>query len=455
MKKFFVFLLFCSPFVASAQIEHKQVLDTMFGDIMLNGKSYTNLRVLTKKIGNRISGSPAAEQAVFWGLDALKEAGADSVWLQAVLVPQWVRGKESLQIWHPTAEKYIDMKMLSLGNSEGTKGVVLEREILYFNNLEEFEAVDEKEIKGNFVFFNYKFRQEWYSTFQAYGDAVKYRSVAVNKAAEKGAAGVIIRSMSTRTDDVPHTGMTRYYDGVPKIPAVTIGNESADLLASLCKQGKVKAKLQSECTMKGMVQSYNVIGELKGSEFPNEYIVVGGHLDSWDVGEGAHDDGAGCVQSIEVIRTFRKLKIQPRHTIRVVLFMNEENGMKGGLAYADSALANNEKHILAIESDAGGFSPRGIGLVMPEEMKTKVRTWGHLFLPYGVYDFSKEEGGVDISPLKRQAVPLAGLIPDQQRYFEIHHNEMDVFEAVNHRELKIGAWTMTAFIYLWDREMKE
>lgn len=424
----------------------------MFGDIMLNGDCYINLQNLTKQIGHRLSGSPQAELAIFWGVETLRNAGVDSIWLQPVMVPHWVRGKESLQVWHPTAERYMDMKMISLGNSEGTNGKVLERELVYFDSLEAFEAADEKDIKGKFVFFNYKFRQDWYSTFDAYGDAVKYRSVAVNKASQKGAAGVIIRSMSTRVDEVPHTGMTRYYEGVAKIPAVAIGNETANYLQSICKQGKVKVKLKSECTMKEMVKSYNVVGELKGKEFPNEYIVVGGHLDSWDVGEGAHDDGAGCVQSIEVIRTFKKLKLNPRHSIRVVLFMNEENGVKGGMAYADSALAHNEKHILAMESDAGGFSPRGIGLVMDDEKKNKVKSWAYLFLPYGVYDFEQVEGGVDIGPLKKQGVPLAGLLPDPQRYFEIHHNEKDVFESVNHRELKIGAWTMAAFIYLWDQE---
>lgn len=424
----------------------------MFEDIMLHGESYNNLRVLTKQVGHRLSGSPGADAAIQWGLSALKAAGADSVWLQPVMVPQWIRGEESLKVKAPASNKFVPMNMISLGNTEGTKGKVLEREVICFDNLAEFEAADSALIKGKFVFFNYKFRQNWYATFEGYGDAVIYRSVALNKAAQKGADGVIIRSVSTGEDDVPHTGATRYDAGVRKIPSVAIGNYGADSLAAYCSRGTVKIQLQSNCTMKGMVPSFNVIGEIKGTEKPQEWIVVGGHLDSWDVGEGAHDDGAGCVQSIEVIRTFKKLGLQPKHSIRVVLFMNEENGMKGGLAYADSALTRKEKHILAMESDAGGFSPRGIGLVMSEELKTIVKSWAPLFLPYGVYDFSQEEGGVDISPLKKQGVPLAGLLPDPQRYFDIHHNANDVFEAVNHRELKIGAWTMTAFIYLWDQE---
>jgi Zn-dependent M28 family amino/carboxypeptidase len=200
--------------------------------------------------------------------------------------------------------------------------------------------------------------------------------------------------------------------------------------------------------MVGTSMSFNVIGEIKGSEYPDEVILAGGHLDSWDVGEGAHDDGAGCVQAIEMIRTFKALGIRPKRTVRAVLFMNEENGVKGGLAYADSAARTHEKHILAIETDAGGFSPRGFGLEMPKDKKKKIQFYAPLFLPYGVYDFSQEEGGADISPLGRQGVPMAGLLPDPQRYFDLHHTNSDVFEAVSHRELKLGAVVMSGLVYL-------
>lgn len=199
------------------------------------------------------------------------------------------------------------------------------------------------------------------------------------------------------------------------------------------------------------VRSYNVIGEIIGSEHPERIITVGGHLDSWDVGEGAHDDGAGCVQSIEVIRAFKAAGIQPKNTIRAVLFMNEENGLKGGYAYADSAKAKNETHILAIESDAGGFSPRGFGLEMEDDKKEYIKSFRHLFLPYGIYDFEQDHGGADITPIHRMGVPAAGLAPDPQRYFDYHHTNADIFEAVNHRELKMGAVAMSNLIYLIDK----
>jgi hypothetical protein len=443
-------LLLTSLAPAFAQSQDSLNLRRLSDEIMWKGTCYENLRVLTKSVGHRLSGSPQAEQAVQWGKKALEAAGADRVWLQPVDVPLWTRGKESLKV-QLDGKNFKEIPMLSLGNTDGTGGKLLEKEILCVPDLDAFEQLPVEKVKGRIIFFNYKFRQDIINTFEGYGDAVKYRWMSVNKAAQKQAAAVIIRSVSTGADDAPHTGSSRYLDGVTHIPAVAIGNASADLLGAACARGTIKAQLSSECGMKGMRRSYNVIGEIKGSEKPEEIIVVGGHLDSWDVGEGAHDDGAGCVQSIEVIRALKASGKRPRRTVRAVLFMNEENGVKGGAAYADSALSAKEKHILAMESDAGGFVPRGIGLDMPEELKLKIRSWAPLFAPYGVYDFSQEEGGVDIGPLKKQGVPLAGLLPDPQRYFDLHHSRNDVFESVSHRELKIGAFTMTALVWLADQ----
>ena len=232
---------------------------------------------------------------------------------------------------------------------------------------------------------------------------------------------------------------------------MAIGNRTADRLEKACQPNtRVMAKMNSEChMMPGLVHSYNVIGEIKGTDNPEQIITVGGHLDSWDVGEGATDDGAGCVQSMEVLRAFKALGLKPKCTIRAVLFMNEENGQKGGQAYADSAVSKHEHHVIAIETDAGGFAPRGIGLVMSQAQKEKIQQYKNLFLPYGVYDFDHEDGGSDIEPIHNKLdVPLAGLIPDSQRYFDVHHSDNDVFENVNHRELKLGAVVLTQFIWL-------
>ena len=417
-------------------------------EILLRSPCYENLRVLCKQIGNRLSGTKAAAKAVDWGFEAMKAAGADKVWLQPVDVPHWVRGKESLMLRLDAKKEFETVPMLSLGNSQGTDGKVMEGSILMVNNFDEFNKLSKEEVKGRIVFFNHRFPQELVNTFEGYGSAGAYRWTGPNLASAKGASAIIIRSVSTGIDDFPHTGSMRYADTVKPIPALAIGNYSADRLEAACKKGETKAKIQSQCRMVDTVKSFNVIGEIKGSEHPDQIIVVGGHLDSWDVGEGANDDGTGCVQSIEVIRAIKALKIQPKRTVRAVLFINEENGLRGGLAYNDSAKANKEKHIIAIETDAGGFSPRGIGLEMDAAKAHYLRGFRKLFLPYGVYDFEHDEGGADISPLHRDGVPAAGLMPDPQRYFDLHHTPNDVFENVNHRELKLGAVTLTQFVYL-------
>ncbi len=436
--------------IASANAQQDSLQFRKISDeILLNGTCYENLRVLCKKVGNRLSGTSAAAKAVTWGEKAMKAAGADNVWLQPADVPYWHRGNESLMIRRGDG-KYEKVTALSLGNIEGTGGKLLEAAVVMVHSYEEFSTLPDKLIKGKFIFFNYRFRQDFPFTFNGYGDAVKYRWASPSIAAARGAVGVIIRSMSTGADDVPHTGSMHYNDSFAKIPEMALGNYTADSLEHYCQKGKVYAKMQSDCHMtEKLVRSYNVIGEIKGSQYPDRIITVGGHLDSWDVGEGAMDDGAGCVQSIEVLRAFKALGIRPKYTIRAVLFMNEENGLKGGLAYADSAAAKNEYHVLCIETDAGGFTPRGIGMEMSEVKKDKIRAYKNLFLPYGVYDFSQDEGGADIGPLHRKLdVPAAGLMPDSQRYFDLHHTNNDTFENVNHRELKLGAVALTQFIYL-------
>ena len=442
-----ILFLFFVPCICVAHTD-SVVADNIRKEIMMRGTCYENLRVLTKTIGHRLSGSPQAEKAIQWGVAALHAAGADSVWLQPVWVPHWVRGEEYLKLKMPGDKGYQEVKMLSLGNSVSSGGKVVTAPVIMVGSMDEFNALPAEKVKGKIVFFNYRFRQDWVNTFAGYGDAIRYRAFPPTVVAKKGGVATIIRSLSTGVDDVPHTGMTRYVDSIKKIPSVAIGNTTADVLEKAIRTGAVNAQVFTSARMMDSVLSYNVIGELRGSKVPGEYVICGGHLDSWDVGEGAHDDGAGCVQAIEVVRTFKALGIRPKRTVRAVLFMNEENGARGGRAYADSAAARKEKHILAMESDAGGFSPRGIGLEMDAAKKKKIaEQYGSYFRKLGIYDMDQEEGGVDIDPLKKLGTPLAGLIPDPQRYFDLHHTNSDVFEAVNHRELKLGATAMTTLIY--------
>jgi hypothetical protein len=333
----------------------------------------------------------------------------------------------------------------------GANGVTAE--VILVNSFDELEAKKDQ-VKGKIVFYNYKFNPTFVSTFQSYGDANKYRGQGPSRAAKYGALAVIVRSMSHSTDNNPHTGATRYDTLYAKIPAVAVGLQDADWLASRLGDAKQKINIQLKTNGQFLPDTigHNIIGELTGTEFPDQYITVGGHLDSWDPAEGAHDDGAGVVQTIEILRTLKALGYKPKHTIRFVLFANEENGGRGGTKYAEEAKAKNEKHIFALESDAGGFTPRGLGLTGTEEQYQKFLKWKDLIAPYGASEFNKGGGGSDIGPLNRAFNTATGsLNPDSQRYFDIHHARNDVFENVNKRELELGAVNMAALIYLVDK----
>lgn len=454
MKKYLLPIFFvCSLSIAHGQQQDSLLLRRLATEMLTNSTAYENLRTLTKQIGGRLAGSPQMLKAEKWGEQALKEAGADKIYLQACQVPHWVRGaKEEARIISNRRDFIPPLQVLALGNSVGSdpKGITAPvLEVASFDDLE----TKKDQVKGKIVFYNYAFNPTFIKTFYSYGDAVKYRGQGASRAAKYGALAVIVRSMTHSTGNLPHTGAMSYNDSFPRIPALAIGLQDADRLSTRIKTDpSAKVFLRSNSKMLPDVTGHNVIGEITGSEFPDKIITVGGHLDSWDVCEGAHDDGAGCVQSIEILRAFKALGIKPRHTIRVVLFANEENGTRGGKQYAALAKANKEQHVFALESDAGGFTPRGFSLTMSPEQRTKVLSWQSLFLPYGVYDFSEEGGGVDVGQLHAAiGTPMGELLPDSQRYFDIHHAASDVFEAVNKRELELGAVNMGALIYLIDR----
>ena len=436
---------------AFAQTEDSTFIRKLANEILVNSKAYDNLRVLTKQIGGRLAGSPQMVKSEQWGLAAMKSANADSAWMQECMVPHWVRGGKDKATAHSgkgTPKKELDV--VALGNSAGSMKA-LKAPVLLINSFDELEQ-KKNEVKGKIVFYNYKFNPTMVKTFQSYGDAVKYRGQGPSRAAKYGAVGVIVRSMSHSTDNNPHTGGTNYNDSFPKIPAVAIGLQDADWLSKQTQNKAVEVTLHTHGKMLPDTIGHNIIGELKGTEFPNEYITIGGHLDSWDNCEGAHDDGAGCVQTIEILRAFKALGYQPKRTIRFVLFANEENGLRGGNKYADEAKAKNEKHVFALESDAGGFTPRGFGFTVSDAQFSKINGWQSLLSPYGASELSRGGGGADIGPLNRtQQTPVAGLQPDSQRYFDIHHSRNDVFEAVNKRELELGAVNMAALIYLVDK----
>lgn len=458
MKKYnilFLAILLCfsikgfSQPMANDSIIIKQLYDTALTD----GKSYDWLDHIANRIGARLSGSVGEEQMIAYLEEQLNELGLDKVWLQPVMVPRWTRGfKEYAYIETGAGEKR-ETDILALGGSVPTPSLGIKAEVIEVKGIDELETLGKSKIEGKIVFYNRPMDPTQIQTFAAYSGAGDQRFAGAAAAAKYGAVGVIVRSLSLRKDDVPHTGAMGYGD-IPKnqwIPAAAISTNGADYLSSMLKlKPDLKFYFKQNCKIWDDVQSYNVIGEIKGSTFPNEYMVVGGHLDSWDVGDGAHDDGAGVVQSMEVLRLFKKIGYKPRHTIRVVLFANEENGLRGGRKYAEEAKRKNEIHRFALESDAGGFVPRGFSLDTDQANLDLVYSWKPLFEPYLIHSFIPGYSGADINPLKGNINVLAGLLPDSQRYFDIHHSASDTFEQVNKRELELGAATMASLVYLFD-----
>ena len=448
-------LLFCGALLcAQPNAADKNQLKQFYDLALLEGHSYEWLDYLSNRIGSRLSGSLGAERAVAWTKSELDSLGLDRVYLQSVKVPKWVRGAKEFALIETAPGVTFNVPITALGGSVATPSVGLKARIVEVQGIEDLTKLGRKNIEGKIVFFNRPMQANLISTFQAYSGCVDQRYDGAREASEFGAVGVIVRSMNLRLDDFPHTGAMSYGDqSVSKrIPAAAISTNAAEKLSYLLKlEPKLKFLFRQQCKTFPDVWSHNVIGEIKGSEFPDQIIVVGGHLDSWDLGDGAHDDGAGVVQSMEVLRLFKESGYRPKRTIRVVLFMNEENGLRGGNAYANSALANNEKHIFALESDAGGFTPRGFSFNSSDEEFAQVESWKPLFKPYLIHYFEQGGSGADIRPLKNKYNVLAGLRPDSQRYFDHHHAENDTFDAVNKRELELGAATMTSLIYLYDK----
>lgn len=451
MRKLFVLLFsFSFIFFIFSSNPDREVLKTaksMVTSALEEEKAYQWLRELTS-IGGRPAGSHNCSKAVEWAKNKMKALGFDRVYLQPVIVPRWERGKiEKAEIISPEKIKGRPLSIAALGGSVGTprKGII--SGVIEVKNFRDLQDKAER-VKGKIVFFNVPMDQGMVDTFRAYGKVVRYRWSAASMAAKYGAIAVILRSITTRYDNVPHVGMMGYKEGIKKIPAVAIGLRDADFLSrALKKYPGLKLKLALDCRRLPQSKSYNVIGEIRGKEFPDEVIVLGAHLDSWDKGQGAHDDGAGVVQDIEAVELFKRLGIKPKRTLRVVLFMNEEYGLSGAKVYGEYAKKSGEKYIAAIESDRGGFTPRGFYVAGSRNTLKRIRGW----LPYletaKIQWIKRGGGGADISQIKN-ARTLIGYVPDDQRYFDFHHSDNDVFEAVHPRELELGSAAIAILVYL-------
>ena len=453
LKSILLVLTIISTLNFNAQTD-EDVLKTIYKQSLTNGKSYAWLNHLSNQIGSRLSGSLGAERAVEYTKEELDKLGLDKVWLQPVMVPKWVRGSKEYAYIESEPGKTTNVNICALGGSVATPALGLKAEVVEVKNFEELNALGAENIEGKFVFYNRPMQADLVNTFEAYGGCVNQRYKGAAEAIKYGAIGVIVRSMNLRMDDLPHTG-SMTYDNLPvdrRIPSAAISTNDAELLSTMLKLNKnIKFYFKQNCKQLNDVQSYNVIGEITGSEYPNEYMVVGGHLDSWDLGDGSHDDGAGVVQSMDVLRLLKESGITPKRSIRVVLFMNEENGLRGGRKYAEVAKQKGENHVFALESDSGGFTPRGFSFDCNDAAFNQVLSWQPLFKPYLIHYFEKGGSGADVGPLKTETNVLAGLRPDSQRYFDHHHASNDTFDAVNKRELELGAATMTALVYLFDK----
>ena len=445
-----IIILFCSLCLKSQEIDSLKLRE-IYDFNLQQSNCYENLRSLCKDIGHRLSGSKSAQKAVEWAELLMKNSNLDTVYLQQITVPHWKRGDVEKVYWKNINGETIDVNCTALGGSVGTNGIV-NGEVIEIKNWGQLEEFGKNKIKGKIIFFNRVMNPTFINTGMAYGSCVDQRHSGASRAVEYGAIGVLVRSMTLKFDNIPHTGSMSYADSTKKIPAVAISTVDAHNLSEALKNNELKYLfMELSCKQLDDTISYNVIGEIKGQEFPDEIVLVGGHLDSWDIGEGAHDDGAGVVQSLQVLETFKKLKLKPKRTLRCVMYMNEENGNRGGKHYASMVRKTGEKHLFALESDRGGFSPRGFSIDGTKIQLEYLQSFEKLFKPYQLHVFSKGYSGVDIGPLKDGKLCLVGLIPDSQRYFDFHHSKADVFENVHKRELELGASAISSIVYLVDK----
>lgn len=452
---------------------------SIFNEALTRGHCYARLGELCKTAGARLSGSDAAEKAIHWGTGMLKQYDFDSVYTQPVMVPRWERGAtEELWLYSAAftqslkqaktpdynceafreqdlrpAKKY-RLQAVALGGSISTSGTIRGKLVVVRSPYELDSLGKAGLLKGRFVLLNRVFDQTQINTFAAYGACVGQRFHGASDVAVYGATAVLVRSMTNRCDLHAHTGSMAYKDGIPKIPAMAVASAVANLLEELyLTDPDLELGMNLACKTLPDRLSANVIAQTQGTEFPEKIIAFGGHFDSWDEGEGAHDDGAGCMHAFEALRLLKVLGYQPRHTLRCVWWINEENGLRGATEYARLASVNGETHVAALESDRGGFTPRGFGV--DSAMYGKVMQFKALLDLYGIGAIEKGGGGADIGPLKKSdpRTVLVSFIPDSQRYFDVHHAATDVFENVNKRELEMGAAAIAVMIYILDQEM--
>lgn len=412
--------------------------------------AWEKMQVLCDDIGHRLSGSPAMERAVAWAVEALRGDGHENVRAEKVMVPKWVRGAESLALIEPYAR---DIPMLGLGGSVGTPPEGITAPVVCVSDQAELERLGDA-VRGKIVLFNAPMSTEGRERGAGYSTAVRYRSNGPRWAARNGAVACLIRSVATASLQSPHTGATGYDKDAATIPAAAISIEFAEQFARMQARGATPVvRLKMEARDHGLVESANVVAELTGRERPEEIVLIGAHLDSWDVGHGAHDDAGGCVSAMQALTVLRQLDLPPRRTIRVVLYTNEENGLAGGKQYVRDHEAEMDRHVAAIESDSGVFRLMGFGLdhVDPAKRDRAVQRLAaivDLMQPLGKLHAVAGGGGADIGPMKPHGVPLIGVDADMTHYFDLHHSHADTLDKVNPAELNQHVAGLAALAYV-------
>jgi carboxypeptidase Q len=410
----------------------------IIGAALTSDRAYSRLAHLTDHIGNRISGSQNLERGIEWAVTEMKRDGLDNVRAEKVMVPHWVRGEESLEMLTPVPRK---LQMLGLGNSVGTPAEGISAEAVVVRSFDELDRLGEQ-VRGKIVVYN--------APFVNYGATVSYRLQGASRAARYGAVAALVRSITPVSLQTPHTGAMTYDSNQPKIPVAAVTIEVAEFLQRMNDRGdRPTLRLKMEAKFLPDAESANVIAELKGSEKPDEIVLISGHFDSWDVGQGAHDDGGGCIVAWEAVRLLKELGLKPRRTIRVVLYTNEENGTRGGNAYRDAHRAEIVKHVLAIESDSGVYRPEGFGLAetAPLQVRSNMQEIAKLLSGIGADQIAASGGGADIGPIMREGVVGASLDVNGEHYFDIHHTPADTLDKVNPRELALCVATMAVMAY--------
>lgn len=448
MNRLIILVLACISLSAvNAQDINSINIKKIYDNALSTDLAYKQLERLCKEAPGRLIGTPNSFIAIDLMKKYMEEMGADSVFLQSFTSPAWICNSATAMMIIDGNETALTID--ALGPSGSTPKQGLSAEIIEVMSLDEVRALGREKVEGKIVFYNRPMNKTYFNTFKAYSEAVDQRYWGPSVAKEFGAIASITRSATAGLNDYPHTGSCQM-EG-EKIPAIAISTNDAEKLSKAFKSNpklKVKIKIDAEDII---TNTYNLIADLKGHEKPDEYIVVGGHIDAWHNTEGAHDDGVGCLQSTEVLRLFKELGIKNKRSIRIILYMDEELYQSGGNAYAAYSKENNIKNYFAMESDAGGFTPRFITTNASESALAKMQEFVPLLKAYGLEDIIAGGGGVDIDPLKELGVPLSGYRSDWQRYFDMHHCAYDTFDKINFREMQLGSAAMASFIYLVDK----